>query len=115
MPPIYEPTLATLDALERQWARRLVPHLRAVLRGSTKRLFDEGVSDGLLEVGGRIIELRNTLKAEQTKIGLVAKHYLMAYLGNKHGSGPPKLGAEPVQLARTWLSRLKDFDTHRST
>jgi hypothetical protein len=110
MPPIFEPTLETLDAMEREFSKRLAHRLHAVLRGSTKQLFDEGVSDSLLELGGRIVNLSNTLKAEQTAIGLVAKHYLMAYLSEKHGGDPTESNVKPTQLAKTWLAKLEHAD-----
>ena len=110
MPALFEPAIETLDAMEQAFARRLAHRLRALLRGSTDQLFDEGVSDGLLQLGGRIVDLRNTLKAEQTSIGLVAKHYLMAYLSKKHGAAPAESSVVPKQIAETWLASLKRAD-----
>lgn len=97
--------------MEKEFSQRLVHRLRAVVRGSTGQLFDGDAGDGLLHLGGRIVDLRNTLKAEQTKVGLVAKHYLLAYLGEKHGPAAAKRSIAPRQMARTWLASLSDADT----
>jgi hypothetical protein len=96
--------------MEKAFSRRLAHRLRAVLRGSTDELFDEEVTDGLLQLAGRIVDLRNTLKTEQTPTGLVAKHYLMTYLSEKHGAPPAKSRVVPRQIAKTWLASLEPAD-----
>jgi hypothetical protein len=113
MTALFDPGLVTLDGLRRDLARRMLPHLRAVTRTSITKLFDEklrGESISLVALSGRIIELRNTLHAEETAIDRVAKNYLMGYLEFAHVAPTEPASQSQAQLAAALLGVLNDAD-----
>jgi hypothetical protein len=110
---LFEPGLGTLEALERQFAQRLTKRLRAITRGSSEQLFDapdEDSDKSLLALAARVLELRSTLSAEETKIARVAKAYSMQYLRSTHGAKTAEPVQSPKQLAEALLAAIGETD-----
>ena len=117
MPPLFEPGLGTLLALEREFQPLLKKQLRRVLRGTNRQLFAGGTHTGgasLSDLAGRIVELQTTLGAEATASVQVAKAYLLASLRSKHqrsgaSSDRPQV-LEDRRVAKELLARLQGPD-----
>jgi hypothetical protein len=104
---LFEPGLGTLEALRREFARRMPQHLRAVTRGAKTGLFDGKVGDGgnsLVALAGRIVELRTTLHVTEAAIDRVAENYLMGYLQIAHITPAEATSLSQVQLAESLLA-----------
>ena len=113
MTALFEPGIGTLEALRREFGRRMPPHLRSVARGSTTKLFDGNVGDGsnsLVALAGRIVELRSTLHTEETAVDRVAKDYLMAYLQFAHSTGTDPAAPSQAQVATALLMACNEAD-----
>jgi hypothetical protein len=113
MTALFEPGLGTLEALRREFGRRMPPHLRAVARGATTKLFDGNAGDGsnsLVALAGRIVELRSTLHADETTIDRVAKDYLIAYLQFTHSTAADPAASSLAHVATALLAAWNEAD-----
>jgi hypothetical protein len=109
MAPLFEPGPGTLEALEEEFSRRLAQHLRAIVRGAKRSVFDDGKSSPLVELGCHVVELRLKLHAGETNTWRVAREFGLAYLQFSH-DGKSDDPAASTNLARALLASMAGVD-----